>query len=277
MRRTSSALTCLLAIASSATALARPPVERPDNLLDDRFEMGAEFALTSNDTTLRVDPTTGIPGLTGTQVNAEQDLGLPSRKLVGSLDILLRPAPRHAIRLNYLFLPLDRSATAPLSKDVQFKDSAYLAGDVVGTELDIHMEGLRYGYSVLRGEAFDVAVGVGAQVIQANAQASVPARLALQQKSTSAPVPLLGFDGTYRISSRWYVQGDLESMHATLNHIYGNVTLWHLGALYRLNPNVTFGLGFRSYHVTVDSHKSGETGLFSIRSSGPSLSARVGF
>ena len=277
MRRTICVLTCLVATAWTAAALARPPVERPDNLLDDRFEMGAEFVLTSNDTTLRVDPTTGATGLTGTQVNAEPDLGLPSRKLVGSLDILLRPAPRHAIRLNYLFLPLDRSATAPLSNDVQFKNSAYLAGDVVASELDIHMEGMRYSYSVLRGDAFDLAIGVGAQILQASAQASVPARLALQQKSTSAPVPLIGLDGTYRISSRWYVQGDLEAMHATLNHIYGNVSLWRLGALYRLNPHVTFGLGFRSSHVTVDSHKSGETGLFSIRSSGPSLSARVGF
>ena len=66
-------------------------------------------------------------------------------------------------------------------------------------------------------------------------------------------------------------------MRATVSHIYGSVAVWHLGALYRLNPNVTLGLGFQSYHVTVDSRKSGDTGLFSIKTSGPSISARVGF
>ena len=90
-------------------------------------------------------------------------------------------------------------------------------------------------------------------------------------------MPLGELEGTYRISSRWYLQGEWQYMRATISHIYGSVAVWHAGALYRVNPNVTLGLGFQSYHLVVDSNKSGDTGLVNLKMSGPSLSARVGF
>lgn len=267
-------LGCALALSVVVPALARPPVERPDNLIDDRFELGADLIRGSSDTTLRVDSTHGT---LGTVLNAESDLALPKRKLIGSLDVMFRPRDRQRVELNYLFLPFNRHGTTTLAKDVAFKDNAYLGGDVVASELDIRMEGVDYVYSPLRGDRYELGLALGVELIEVLAEATVPTRLEQQREETSAPVPLVGLDGTYRMSSRWYAQGDYKYMRATVNHIHGQVTLWRLDALYRLNHNVTFGIGLRSYDVTVDSRKIGDTGLFTIKTFGPQLSARVGF
>ena len=265
---------CALAVSLAGAVDARPPVQQPDNLLDDRFEMGATFTYSSNQTQLRVDSSAGVPG---TEIDAESDLGLPKKKLIGDLDILFRPAERHTIRVNYLFLPMDRTANHELQTQINFKDATYNVSDVVSSELDIHVEGLQYSYSVLKSERYELGVGLGFDLIEVSAQANVPARLAQQHEETSAPVPLGSLEGAWRFSSRWYAQGEWQYMRATVSHIYGSVAVWHLGALYRVNPNVTLGLGFQSYHVVVDSNKSGDTGQFGIKTAGPAISARVGF
>jgi hypothetical protein len=66
-------------------------------------------------------------------------------------------------------------------------------------------------------------------------------------------------------------------MRATVNHVHGDVDFWHVSGLYRATPNVTVGLGYRSYHVYLNSMKSGDTGLFDIKTAGPALTATVGF
>ena len=265
---------CVVALCYAAAAGARPPVERPDNLLDDRFEIGGTFVFSSSDTSLRVDSSAGAPGTT---LNGESDLALPHKKLIGELDVMFRPAERHTVRVNYLFLPLSRDATTALKQPINFKDSSYSTGDVVSSQLDIKLEGLTYTYSFIKNDRVELGAGLGVDLIEVSAQANVPARLAEQHQETSAPVPLGTIDATYRFSSRWYAQGDWQYMRATVNHIYGSVATWQLGALYRVNPNVTLGVGFQSYHVTVDSRKVGDTGLFTIKTTGPMISARVGF
>ena len=263
-----------LAVGAVTVAQARPPVEKPDNLLDDHFEMGAAFTYASGTTTLRVDASDGAPG---TELSGETDLGLPKHKLIGDLDIMFRPAERHTIRVNYLFLPYDRHATTTLKTQVNFKDATYNIDDAVSSQLSVKVEGMEYAYSLLKSDRYELGLGLGVDLIEVAAQANVPARLAQQHQETSAPVPLGELEGTYRISSRWYLQGEWQYMRATISHIYGSVAVWHAGALYRVNPNVTLGLGFQSYHLVVDSNKSGDTGLVNLKMSGPSLSARVGF
>lgn len=265
---------CALALIAAQAAIARPPVEAPDNLIDDRFEIGASLVRSSSATALRVDSTQAVEG---TRLDAESDLALPAKKWIGELDVMFRPRDRHRVELNYLFLPFDRHGTTALTQDVSFKDNTYLAGDVVSSELDIKMEGVNYTYSPLRSARYELGIEAGIELIDVLAEANVPSRLEQQREEVSAPVPLLGLAGTYGFSSRWYAQGDWKMMRATVNHIHGSVTLWHLEALYRLNRNVTFGLGFRSYDVTIDSRKPGDTGYFSIKTSGPMISGRVGF
>jgi NAD(P)-dependent dehydrogenase (short-subunit alcohol dehydrogenase family) len=79
----------VLALLGAAGADARPPAEKPDNFLDDRFEVGADLTFSSSTTRLRVDSSSGAPG---TELNAESDLNLPAKKTIGRLDVLFNNA-----------------------------------------------------------------------------------------------------------------------------------------------------------------------------------------
>lgn len=253
---------------------ARPPAEREDNLLDDRFEIGGALVFSSSSTHLRVDSSAGAPG---TEVDAESDLGLAKKKTIGRLDVLFRPASRHTVRVNYLFIPFERSGTAVLSKDVYFKDNLYQASETVSSHLDVRLEGVDYSYSVVRTEQAAVGVAVGIEGMEFSADANVPARLAQQHEARSAPVPLLGLDAAYRFSKHWYADADWRYLRANVSNVHGSAQMWNAAVLYRFNPTVTVGLGYSAYHVTIDSLKVGDTGYFNIATGGPMLSARVGF
>ena len=60
-----------------------------------------------------------------------------------------------------------------------------------------------------------------------------------------------------RLSSRWYLGGRFEYLRAHLSDIRGDVLSFEFTALYRLNPNVTFGAGYRSFHINLTSDQVG--------------------
>lgn len=274
MNRSAPLCATALALLATTGASARPLVEKPDNFLDDRFEVGADLTFTSSTTRLRVDSSSGAPG---TEINAESDLNLPAKKTIGRLDVLFRPAPRHTIRANYLFIPFERSGTGVLKKDVYFKDNLYHVSETMSSRLDVRLVGVDYAYSVVRTDRVALGVAIGVEGMEFAADANVPARLAEQHEARSAPVPLIGVDGAARLSSRWYGEANWRYLKANVSQVHGAAALWNVQALYRLNPTVTLGIGYSSYHVSVDSLKVGDTGYFNLKTSGPMLSARVGF
>ncbi len=257
-----------------ADAQGHAPSPFVDNFLDDRFEVGADLIASSSTTHLRADSSLGI---LGTPLSAENDLGLPSRKLLGSLEVLLRPASRHTVRINYLFLPFDRSGSTVLTQDVDFKGSHYAKGSVVTSEFAVQMEGAEYTYSLLHSDKHELGIGFGGELVELYAIASGPNHFQQQRAQTSAPVPFASLEGAYRFSSDWYVQGEWQYLRGALRHVEGNASLWHAAVFYRLNPSVTFDVGFKSFNVSVDSRRSGQTGNFNLHTAGPMLGARVGF
>lgn len=147
------ALLAALSLAAAGTALARPPVEAPDNLLDDRFTLQAGLVLSSNQTQLRSDSSAGT---TGTDINAEQLLGLPAKKLTGFGELMFRMRQRHRIRISDYWLPLDRHGTVTLADTVNFKDTTYNAGDVVASSLKVRSFAVTYTYSFIKTERLEL-------------------------------------------------------------------------------------------------------------------------
>jgi hypothetical protein len=54
------------------------------------------------------------------------------------------------------------------------------------------------------------------------------------------------------------------------------VTSWEASALYRVTPNITVGLGMRSFDLSISSTSVGNSGMLDVQSRGPQLSLRVG-
>jgi len=265
----------VLSAAVPAIAGARPPPEQQDNLINDRFAMTAEFVNARTDTQLRLDSSAGT---LGTVVDAENDLGLPARKVLGIGDVTFRMgSPRWRMRVEYWFLPLDRSGNATLTKTINFKDDTFNPGDQVNSQLNMHVLAVGWAYSFLRSERYELAASLGFDAIEFSAAATVSSLLMTQREDKSGPAPLAGLDGTLRLSSRWYLGGRFEYLKAHLSDVRGDVLSFEVTTLYRLNPNVTFGVGYRSFHINLTSEQVGSSGMFDLKTAGPLLLARVGF
>jgi hypothetical protein len=274
VQNSSAAMLVVLLVAVSATAGARPPPEQQDNLIDDRFAMSAEFIDATTSTQLRLDSSAGT---LGTVVNAESDLGLPARKVLGIGDVMFRISSRWRMQIEYWFVPLDRSGETTLTKTINFKDDTFQIGDQVNSQLDMHVLAINWAYSFLRTENYELSASLGVDAIEFSAAATVSSLLSTQREDKSGPAPLAGLEGTVRLSSRWYLGGRFEYLKAHLSDVKGDITTFEFTTLYRLNPNITFGAGYRSFHINLTSEQVGTSGMFDLKTSGPLLLVRVGF
>jgi hypothetical protein len=263
----------LLALLASTPALARPYVPPPDNLLDDRFTLQAGFIYSSNETNLRSDSTAST---VGTNINAENLLGLPHKKLTGFGELMFRMKQRHRIRLSDYWLPLDRHGRVVLQNAINFKDTTYNAGDSVYSSLKIRSLALSYTYSFIKNERMELGASLGFDVIGFDASVSVPARLRTEFAQRSSAAPFAGLDGTVRISGRFYAEARYQYVKGTVSKVAASLKSYDASLLYRWTPNVTLGAGYIGYSADVNVGTVGDSGHYSLSSRGPQLFVRVG-
>lgn len=266
-------LPALLLVASSA-AVARPPEPQPDNLLNDRLGLQAALSSASVRTRFRYDSDAGVPG---TSLGAEDDLGMPDRKVLARADVWFRMRDRHRVRLSSHFVSLERHGDTVLDQPVNFGNEAFFVDERVVSNLDMKRYAASYTYSFVKNERVEAGLSVGGEFLQFDAEAAVPARRRLAREAVSAPAPLVGLDVAGRISGRWYAEARGQYVNFDVREIRGNVATFELNGLYRAHPNVTLGFGWASLRIDIDSRDPGDSGRFALRMRGPQLFGRVGF
>lgn len=264
----------LAASLAAAAANARPPEPEPDNLLNDRF--GLQFAVmySSNSTDVRVDATDGT---LGTELNAEDDLGLSKSKLLGRGEVWFRMRERHRARISNYFVPLDRRGNTVLDRTIQFGDEVYVVGDEVSSRLAVRVLAFSYTYSFIKNDRLEAGVSLGFDIVGFEGEATVPARLRTEREERSGPAPLVGLEVMGRISGPWYAEARVQYLKAEIDDVEGGLTAFEVNALYRLHRNVTLGLGYNSFSLDIDSRDIGDSGRLELTTAGPQLFARVGF
>ncbi|MBV8575344.1 MAG: hypothetical protein JOZ58_09965, partial [Acetobacteraceae bacterium] len=111
-----------------------PRPSDPGSPITDHFFIRGSWYAPQLRTNLRVDPSNPPPGVTGTPVNAETDLGLPQRMHRGRVEFMFRLRERSRVRVDYL--EVDRSASKTLSHDIVFNNETFGTGQVAQTSLD---------------------------------------------------------------------------------------------------------------------------------------------
>lgn len=264
----------LAATLASAAAHARPPGQEPDNLLNDRLGLQLAFVYSQSTTNFRVDATDGT---LGTELNAEDDLGLPESKLLVRGEVWFRMRERHRMRLQSYAVPLDRSGDVTLDQTIRFGDEIYLANERVASKLEVRIMALSYTYSFVKNDRLEAGVSVGFDVVGFDGEATAPERLRTERAERSGPAPLIGFEVAGRLRGPWYAEARGQYMKATVDDVEGSLTTFEVNGLYRLHRNVTLGLGYSSFDVDIDSRDAGDTGRLALKTAGPQLFARVGF
>lgn len=244
--------------------------EQPPRLIEDRFRLEVNGMGVSMDTRLRVDPSDTVRG---TYLDAEKDLGLDDFKVLPQVELTLLPGKRHLVRLTAF--RARRSAQHVIDREIVFDDEVYQVNERVDSELNFSFVGVAYGYRFIAAERGELAATLGVNITEVEANAVVLSRVQREADDAILPIPLLGLEGRFALSSRWsiearaqYLGGEKKDVDAFISDLRGAFT-------WRQNPHLVWGLGYRSFKIEVDSSNEGDTGRVDLHFDGPELYVRA--
>ena len=243
--------------------------------ITDRFYVRGTFYSPAVNTGLHINPQDAPPGVSGTAVNAERDLGLSSRLYQGRMELMFRLRERNRLRVD--FLEVDRSGDHLLTRTIVFGDQTFLRNDRTLTTLDWRMFGLTYTYSLYRGERVEIGTGLGLHMLQADAKGEVPARQERQEVSGAGAFPTIPIDLAWRISTRFAFTARGQYLRASVNDTNAWLADIHEDVQYRWQPNFTVGVGYSVLRAALNLHSSSFPGGFAFSLKGPDVFFRVSF
>jgi hypothetical protein len=246
--------------------------------ITDHMYVRASYFNAKLNTEVRADPTNAAPGMTGTQVNAENDLGLPAKLNQGRVEFGFRLRDRNKVRVDYF--DADRSGNAVLANDVVFRDTTFLAGLPTGTSLDWKQFDITYTYSFIRNDRFEVGTGIAVYFLQFDAMMTQPQPFAIplsEEVSAASPFPALPLDATWCISGRWAATARVAYLKANFHSADGWYSDSHADLQYRWNPNFAVGFGYTGTHTSLTSRISSNPGRVDMSIRGPEAFIRLSF
>jgi hypothetical protein len=258
------------AASPDADALPSWAPQPPPRAIEDRFKVEVSLLSASLDTRVRIDPSLTVRG---TEIQAENDLGLDNAQLLPLAEITLLPGERHLLRLNGL--SARRSAQKVLSQRIVFDNEVYLRGERIDSELNLTMFGLTYGYRLLRHPRAELAATFGIQFTEVEANAVARSRVVREPESGIAPLPQLGLEGHFDFDERWTAEARLQYLSADLEDIDGSMLDARLALTWRHNPHLVFGAGYRAFSIEVDSRNDSLPGRVDASIDGPMLFLRA--
>jgi hypothetical protein len=240
-----------------------------------RLSLGVMYLSSSTDIQLN-----SSTGLAGTPVNAESVLGLDSSDFEAKFQAMVRVGERNRLRFDYF--SLDRTGQKTLTSadgPIVLRDVTLQVGDPVETDLSMRTFGITYEYSFIHNEKFELAatLGINDTDISARARVSTATRHVDQSEDQAGPLPTIGFDTTYVVSKRFYVDARAQYFKLNVDDISGSLGFYEFDALYRLRPNVSFALGYTAVKADVTSRQTKNAGYFDFDSKGPEFFVRVAF
>jgi hypothetical protein len=251
------------------------PIPSP---ITDHFYIRGTFFNPAQTTTLRIDqqaPGPNMPNPAGTQINGEKDLGMDSRTPQGRIEIMFRLRERNRLRVDYF--GSNRRADHLLTKEIQFGDQLFNAGDRATSSLDWRSFGLTYTYSFIRTDRFEVGTGLAVNFVQAEAIGAVPARNLRQEVSGSGAFPTIPLDLTWRISRRFAVVARGQYLRASVNNFQGSMAEYHGDFQYRWKPNFSLGAGYTIMREFLEVNDANFPGFFRLNIRGPEAFFKVSF
>jgi hypothetical protein len=190
---------------------------------------------------------TDAPGIPGTRVDTTRDLGLANRRLP-QIQLVIKPAKKHKIRLQYI--PITYDSTATLPRDIDVNGTRYRQGEVITWSLDWQAYRVGYEYDFfVKPWGF---VGVIGELKQTNFSLTVRGAAGDQSPRTTLPTPATG--GIVRVYPvrRVSITGELTGVRVPghPDQHYGGyyVELDAYGTV-SLVKNAGVQFGFRSFDI----------------------------
>ena len=189
--------------------------------LYDRLQLSGAVTTVILNTNIRVDPANG----SGTDIDAENDLGLPRSKLEPRFALRWRPWRRQEFEFGYQFAR--RNNTRVLDRDIIFGDSTFPAGATVASTLNTDQAFFAYRFAFVAKPRTQVglAVGLGALLMDAGVDAlgSGGGIQYSQSEKLTGPLGSLGAYGRFLSGERWSWEAEIRYIGLSIDRFDAQV------------------------------------------------------
>jgi hypothetical protein len=262
----------LCAVCAASAAQQAPPPE-PASPITDTFALRAGAFIGTVQTQARIDNTnTQAPG---TLFSAEDDFHLSPHARQVRAEFMFRLRERNRLRVD--MWELTRNAVSSPTRTINYGSSSFTPADVVATRFDWRQIDFTYTYSLLRRSKFELGVGLGLHLLQAEGEGSVAARGVHEDISGSGPFATLALDATWRFTRRFAISARGQYFSLKANSITGGLGDYHADLQFRWRPNLAFGLGYERTQTQLDVSNRNPSGLLRLDTRGPELFVRASF
>ena len=251
-----------LTILSSGVAFAQDL----DPRLYPKFDLNASGTLLLLGETIRIDPDSG----TGTEIDAEEVLGVSGTSFQPRAALRWRPGRRHELEISFQ-RAVRSSGERVITRDIVFNDTSFTAGLRLDAGLRTTQSTLtyRYAFRVRPESQIGFGVGIGAIFLQTDLDAvgGVTAGGAdstivpySSSRELTAPTASLGLYGRTQLGQQWYGEADLRGLYVKVDNF--KAVVGELGAAVRrfFSDKVAAELGYTLglYTITIERKDSGE-------------------
>ena len=200
-------LAALALLAAPAYAQYKPrPIEYPALGEDFHVEVSLNTWSPTADLSITSGGSGALAGLAGTQIDAKNDLGFIDKRMP-QFNLVLRPGGGHKFRLQYI--PISYTATATLSRNIDFNGQRYSVGLPVNSSLD--WKAYRFGYEfdfIRKDTGF---VGFITELKYTDVNITLASPLISEFAHKRAPIPALGGIGRVYVAKNFAITGELTA------------------------------------------------------------------
>ena len=237
-----------------------------------RFDLRIGSFYDSISTKVARDTSDGVPGF---ETDIEDILGAADQKAVLQVDATVRLGHYH--RLEFGYFELGRNSSTTLSNDLIFGDEVFAAGSEIVTRMDARIFRAAYSYSLIRDAQKELAVMVGAHVL--NFELDIASSLTGQEARSSAgtPLPVIGASASIFLSEKTTVGAKIQIFRTDFDRFEGSLNFASLDIQHRFAESFGVGIGYNYYGMKLSSNESAVNGYLNVRHHGPTVFFTVVF
>jgi hypothetical protein len=186
-------------------------------------------------------------GIQGSKIDIKRDLGVIDKRM-SAIDLVLRPAPAHKFRFQYL--PITYEASATLNQDIVFNGIRYRIGLPVNTSFDWKTYSLGYEFDFVQKNWGFVGFILEAKFTDVNVALASP--IESQFARARGPIPAIGANARVYVVPNISITGEFsafkipDSIDSRYNAHYFDLNIY---GTVNFTNNIGVKGGFRSRDV----------------------------
>jgi hypothetical protein len=244
------------------------------SLSDFTFRLGM-YDISSN-TRMRLD---GNGGILGTTISLEDDLNLDGKKSTFYGSLSWRMSGRHFLELEHF--RLSRSGLQTLTVELEFGEEVFEVGATVDSYFDTKVTRLSYAYLIHDSKRFAIALSAGLHITELSTGITeLATQFAIENvelADVTAPLPVLGVSGAWRISEKWFMYGRAQIFRLEISDYKGGLDHASVKLEYSAFKHLGIGIGFDLFDHKLEIEKPAWNGTVDFEFRGPILYLKGNF